>query len=67
MKGRDNRTDCLPGSKIVGKAYKVIQECGELLKRLQQKVSREESWGIVLFTETGVFELKDGRLRRCAI
>ena len=54
-----------PIKRIVGKVYKVIQECGELLKRLQQKTSREESWGIVLFVTGEAFELRNGRLRRC--
>jgi len=55
-----------PIKKLVGDTYKVVQECGELLRRLRNVASREESWCIVLFVETGeAFELMDGRLRRC--
>jgi len=51
-----------PIKEKVGKAYKVIvQECGELLKRLR----REESWSIVCFITGEAFELRNGRLRRC--
>ena len=55
-----------PGIRLSGKVYKVVQECGELLRRLRNVASREESWSIVLYAATGeAFELQDGRLRRC--
>jgi len=64
-KMKKGQPDRLPANILSGRVYKVIQECSELLKRLQQKASREESWSIVLFVTGEAFELKNGRLRRC--
>jgi len=43
-------------------------KCGELVLRLLRMAGHDESWGMICFTTAGeAFELRNGKLRRCAI